>query len=248
MNARYKNLLHRLHSTLLILLKEQLKEPTAILWSIVSPCIFFHFMAIAPDNRPPHEGHYIIVASWFYAYIALSTALFGCSFYLIGRRESGFIRSFIYNRSSIALYLAAHITGYALIALCYASLFYLVTRPAFGDYSAMEFINLIIRFFISYTYFSCAGLLIALLPLKFSTASTLFSIISFTMLSLSYLSSTTESTLSTLNLVNPLRLAQTFICAPSNLPLIVCGAIFSTLTCGSLLHKYLRIHPVWSRY
>lgn len=248
MNNKYHNLIKR-HSTIsLLFFKEQINEPIAILWTIISPCVFFYFMTLTttrPGNLPED---YITIASWFFSYIAFSTALFGCSFYLIGRRESGFVRSFIYQRSSIALYLSAHITGYSFIAIFYCTSFYLLTLPTYGTYSLTELLNLLLRFFICYTYFSSIGLLIALLPIKFSTASTIFSIISFTTLSLSYLNATPENTITTLNTLNPLILAQSFIRTPTHLFETTMGAIALLLSCSLVLYKYLRIQPVWSRY
>lgn len=240
-SRRLKTLVH-------IFFKEQISEPIAILWTIASPCAFFYFLTFLRSNGETLTTDYTLASSWFYAYIASSTALFGCSFYLIGRRESGFVRSFIYQRSSIALYLCAHIIGYSLIALCYGTVFYLVTRPAFGAYSAVELATLLLRFFICYTFFSSVGLLIALLPLKFSTASTLFSIASFMMLSLSYLGATSGSPLEGFNSFNPLIVAQALINNPPNLIFIAIGAIVLLLACSWILYKFLRIQPVWSRY
>lgn len=229
-------------------MKEQLQEPIALLWVMLSPCTLFYFMAFSSDNTRLFNENYIHASSWFYAYMASSVALFGCSFYLIGRRESGFVRSFIYQRSSIALYLSAHVIGYSLIALCYATVFYLLTRPAFGPYSLAEFGYLLPRFLVCYTLFSSIGMLFALAPLKFATASTLFSILSFMMLSLSYLGASANSPLATVNGINPLRLAQLFIASSARPESAALGATGLLILCSMVLYKFLRIQPVWSRY
>ncbi|MNJ34170.1 hypothetical protein D3C77_288700 [compost metagenome] len=248
MKNKHNNLANRFSTIAKLFFKEQINEPIAILWTIISPCIFFYFMTLTTNTPRSFSNDYITTSSWFFSYIASSTALFGCSFYLIGRRESGFVRSFIYQRSSIALYLSAHITGYSIIAICYGTLFYFLTRPTYGDYSPIEFLNLLLRFFICYTYFSSAGLLIALLPIKFSTASTLFSITSFAMLSLSYLNAAPDNPIATLNSLNPLMLAQSFISEPEHLFEAMLGAPVLLLLSSFTLYKYLPIQPVWSRY
>lgn len=248
MKKEQKRITHRTKTLIFLFIKEQINEPIAILWTLISPCAFFYLMTFLSTNRQIIADDYILSSSWFYAYIASSTALFGCSFYLIGRRESGFVRSFIYQRSSIALYLYAHIVGYSLIAICYGTIFYLLTRRVFGDYSLTEYIILMFRYFVCYIFFSAIGLLIALLPLKFSTASTLFSIISFMMLSFSYLGASPDSSLEILNSFNPLILAQKLIYIPSDLTLVALGGLTLLLTCSWVLYKFLRIQPVWSRY
>ena len=82
------------------LMKEQFKEPIALLWIIISPSLLFYFLAFSKKSENLINLNYIDSASWFYSYMASSIALFGFSFYLIGRRESGFIRSFIFKKTS----------------------------------------------------------------------------------------------------------------------------------------------------
>ena len=71
-----------------ILTTEHLREPTSLLWSALAPCILFII------TQPTHAAStYTASAAWFYSYISATLAFFGFSFYLIGRRESGFTRS-----------------------------------------------------------------------------------------------------------------------------------------------------------
>lgn len=85
-----------------ILTTEHLREPTSLLWSALAPCILFII------TQPTHAAStYTASAAWFYSYISATLAFFGFSFYLIGRRESGFTRSFIYQHSAIKLFLTA---------------------------------------------------------------------------------------------------------------------------------------------
>lgn len=96
----------RILSITYTLTKEQINEPIAILWIIISPSLLFYFLGFSKKSENIVNHNYIDSASWFYSYMASSIALFGFSFYLIGRRESGFIRSFIFKKN-INIYLSS---------------------------------------------------------------------------------------------------------------------------------------------
>lgn len=238
----------RVKALTLLFIKEQIREPVAILWIMLSPSAFFYLIAFASNSGNVFSGNYIQASSWFYAYMSLNIALFGCSYYLIGRRESGFVRSFIYQRSSIAVYLCAHILSYSLIAICYGTFFYLTTRPAFGPYSLVEYLYLLARFFVCYTFFASIGLLLALAPLKYATANTLFSMASFFMLSLSYLGASENSALAGISGLNPLTIGKTFITTSSTISTAALIATGLLLACSLITFRHLRIQPIWSRY
>lgn len=231
------------------LILEQAREPTALIWTTLSPSALFIFLLISKGSEKISQLDYVGSASWFYAYISFSVALFGLSFYLIGRRESGFVRSFAYQKKSIHLLLGAYLISYSLISLLHASIFYLLTKPFYGTYNLHEYLHLITCFYISYLAFSCAGLLFSLLPLKFTTASTLFSALSFIMLTLGYMGATyIDSPLANINIANPLAFSTRLFTDTAALPLIstVTAIIFSAT--AYITARYFRIQPVWSRY
>jgi hypothetical protein len=95
-----KNIFLRTLSLTSIFIKEQLKEPIAFFWIMISPCAMFYFFAVTRQDTNYFSNNYTSISAWFYAYISSSVALFGFSFYIIGRRESGFTRSFIYSQES----------------------------------------------------------------------------------------------------------------------------------------------------
>lgn len=151
------------------MITEHLREPTSLLWSALAPCLLFII------TTPKHTTlTYTASTAWFYSYISASVAFFGFSFYLIGRRESGFTRSFIYQRGAIKIFLISHTLSYLVLSTLYALLFYLLTKPLRGHYLLPELLYLLACFYTSYLMFTCIGLGIAALPIKFSTASTLF--------------------------------------------------------------------------
>lgn len=229
---------------------EQLQEPTTLIWTTLSPSALFIFLLTSRGTTALSQADYIQSASWFYAYISFSVAFFGLSFYLIGRRESGFIRSFAYQQQAIKLLLISYLISYSLLSLMHATAFYVLTRPLYGQYNLQEYTHLITCFYISYLLFSCAGLLTALLPLKFTTAGTLFSALSFAMLSLGYMGATynTGSALSSINAANPLAFSSGLFTGTSSL---ASTSIVTVITLSLTIYiaaRYFRVQPVWSRY
>lgn len=231
-----------------ILLLEHLREPTALLWTAAAPCLMFVLLRQSSSLTGPSDSTYTSSAAWFYAYIAANVAFFGLSFYLIGRRESGFVRSFIYQREAITLFLTSHAVSYTLVSVIYASFFYFISKPLYGLYSLPEFLHLTAAFYTSYMIFSCIGLAIAAMPIKFSTAGTLFSLLSFLMLLSGYLCATQANDTHWLALINPLHLSTKII--NGELPLATSfSAAFVSSTAGLYLTgRLFRIQPIWSRY
>lgn len=244
------NILNRAGSLALLFIKEQLKEPIALFWIIISPCAAFYLLSLAHGVPPTLEASYIQNTAWFYAYISSNVAFFGFTFYIIGRRESGFIRSFIYNSESKQVFIIAQVFAYLIISTLYCGTFYLSTRLPFGAYSHSEFFTILINFHISYLFFCSLGTLLALLPINFQNANTLLSIISFSMLILGLSNSLSNNAiLESLNIANPLwhatqLMKQEFNQLNSFALLSLTAFITSTL----ISIKFLRINPVWSRY
>ncbi|WEZ87156.1 MULTISPECIES: ABC transporter permease [Pseudomonas] len=232
-----------------ILTLEQLREPTALLWSAIAPCLLFLLTRGHTDATPGRDDAYIHSASWFFSYISANVAFFGFSFYLVGRRESGFTRSFIYQRGAIGRFLVSHFVSYSVVSVLYALLFYLVTKWLYGQYLIIELLYVIACFYTSFMIFSCIGLAVAALPIKFNTASTLFSLLSFLMLLSGYLGAT-QMRLSPQSVVsfNPLHLNRMIF--TNEIPLLAsfCMALAALLTGLYITGRHFRIQPVWSRY
>ncbi|WP_286902576.1 ABC transporter permease [Pseudomonas sp. UBA2628] len=174
--------------------------------------------------------------------------LFGLSFYLIGRRESGFVRSFIYRREAITLFLTSHALSYSVISLLYSSAFYIITKPLYGPYSLPEFLHLTTAFYTSYLLFSCIGLAIAALPIRFSTAGTVFSFLSFLMLFSGYLGSAPSNTSHWLGAINPLYLSANIINGQLSLSVSFSAAVAASAIGFYVTAKLFRIQPIWNRY
>lgn len=232
-----------------LLTLEHLRDPTTLLWTALAPCLMFTLTTQAKLSPPPVYDDYISAAAWFYSYISASVAFFGFSFYLIGRRESGFNRSFLYQPNAIGLFLTSHTLCYSLISLGYSAFFYIITKPLYGSYSPPELFHLLICFYVSYLGFTVIGLFIAALPIRFSTASTIFSLLSFLMLLSGYLGGVHESAApSWITLLNPLAISRQVILGRSSLLASFSLVLLLLLPALYLTARYFRIQPVWSRY
>lgn len=233
-----------------LFIKEQTKDPATLIWVMISPCALFYLFSHTNRNPDYFTGNYIAASAWFYAYIASSNALFGFSLYIIGRRESGFIRSFIYSRNSKTIFLSAHFLAYSIVSMSYCLTFYITTKCAFAFYDTIEFLLIALRFYVCFLMFCSLGVTLTLLPINFQSSSTVMSIFSFFMLVLGAISaSNTDSFTNILNKVNPLSFANEIMAngLTAN-PKISLSIIAIATTSAFILLKHLKINPVWSRY
>lgn len=237
-----------------LFLKEQFKEPTAILWTIISPSLLFYLLNHSNKHENSSNFNYLEDSAWFYAYIASSVGLFGFALYIIGRRESGFIRSFIHTNDSKIVFLTGQFLSYSCIAIIYCCIFYSLTKFFRGELQAFELFNIALRFYACFLIFCSMGLILTLLPINFQNSNTIFSILLFTMITLGVASSnaTVENNLSfihLLNHLNPLHIANKIMRSGLSENIEILTISITTLVTTLLFSmKHLRINPVWSRY
>ena len=105
----------------LLFIKEQLKEPVALFWTVISPVVTYYLIAYTRAPVMGGAGDYLSNTSWFYAFVASSVALFGLAFYIVGRRESGFLRSFVYTGRTKVIFLAGQFLAYSIVSILYCS-------------------------------------------------------------------------------------------------------------------------------
>lgn len=220
-----------------------------MLWTLISPSALFYLITYNNMAFSTQGGDYIKSTAGFYAYISATVAFFGVTFYIIGRRESGFIRSFIYSTEAKSIFLASHLICYFVAASLYCVSFYLITKPGFGEYSLREFAEILYRFLTCFIIFCTPALLLANRRLKFQTANTVISIVIFILVLLTLLSSRVESTaLDLVNIVNPFHLSKDIMAGHSRvLPFMASFGAILVITFACLV-KTLKINPVWSRY
>lgn len=233
-----------------LFIKEQLIEPVALFWTVVSPVVTYYLItyARAPVVEPPAD--YLSTTSWFYAFVSSSVALFGLAFYIVGRRESGFLRSFVYTRRNKVVFLSGQFLAYSMIAIVYGSVFYVCTRVYSGVLAFEEYLIILGRFYVCFILFSIPALLLTLAPLGFQNASAVFSILSLTLLAGGVISIGARYPLvDKINVLNPMWWANqimvlgVFDCllAISVIVVLFMGACWMTF-------NFLLINPVWSRY
>ncbi|VVP49982.1 hypothetical protein PS862_05340 [Pseudomonas fluorescens] len=233
----------------LLFIKEQLKEPIAVFWMIISPAAIYYLLSYSRMDPILSGISYIESTSWFHAYISSSVAFFGFAFYIIGRRESGFIRSFIYTSEAKLIFLLAQFLAYSLISFIYCAIFYVLTYFPFGSFDPCTFLTILSRFYICYILFSVPGILLTLLPINFQNANTIFSITSFAMLALGILSTREPHPIVELiNTINPLYIANTIMSRGFENYETMLSILISFVSAFLLSLRFLRINPVWSRY
>lgn len=232
-----------------IFLREQLREPVSLLWTLISPSALFYFIIYsnAPLNNRCDE--YLQATAGFYAYIACTVAFFGVAFHIVGRRESGFIRSFIYSKKTKTLFLVSHLACYLATAALYCCAFYIITKPSFGNYSLSELGSLLCRFLTCFIAFCSPALLIANGRLKFQTANTVISAFIFIIITTALLlANTTNPAMKAVNTINPFMISKTIMSSGFDSVFTVSFFMLALAFTVAFTSKTLRINPVWSRY
>lgn len=244
------NLWFRVTTLAGLFIKEQLKEPISLFWIMFSPCALFYFFAATRQDPDYYKNDYLIASAWFYAYVSSSVALFGFSFYIIGRRESGFIRSFIYSKSSKIIFLCSHFFAYSLISVIYCWAFYFLTKPPFGNFEFEEILSITIKFYICFIMFCSLGAIFTLLPVNFQNSNTLLSVFSFCMLVFGVMgASGVNSTIEYINSANPLTIANGLMIKNLHMQkMLIAQIVFFFIAIVLTITKYLRVNPIWSRY
>jgi len=233
-----------------LFIKEQLKEPVALFWIVISPVVTFYLILYARAPSTAESVSYVASTSWFYAFVSSSVALFGLAFYIVGRRESGFLRSFVYTRRTKAIFLLGQFLAYSVIAIVYSSVFYTFTRLYFGGMEWFELATVIGRFYVCFLLFSTLSLLLTLIPMGFQNTNTVFSILSFLMLALGIVSVNSPHSLpGGGTLFNPMWWANQImlegVIASSRVVRVVVASFCLSLW---VTYRFLLINPVWSRY
>ncbi|MFJ9534143.1 hypothetical protein [Herbaspirillum sp. NPDC101396] len=236
----------------LILIREQCREPVGIFWALIAPAGFFCFANWSDRNIFLEEGGaFLLRAGWYLAYIGLMTALFGFGLYLIGRRESGFIRTFAYASRSRMQFIGAQFLASLTLSILYGLFFMLVTSLAFQpNISSAPLFALLIRFICTTMILMVGCVTFSALPLTFQTASSLMSILSMPLIMLGLASTRTDAVaLHWINFVNPYFVAGEFISGGvtdfSVAPILHFVLLLALGIYGLLCFK---INPIWSRY
>lgn len=234
-----------------LFVKEQLKEPVALFWTVISPVVTYYLIQYSRGAIIGASVDYVSSTSWFYAYVSSSVAMFGLAFYIIGRRESGFLRSFVYKRQGKVIFLLGQFFAYSVVAILYCSVFYILTRSFSGSLSgSSEYLIVVVRFYICFLLFSIPSLLLTLIPLGFQNASTVFSVLSLAMLGFGVVGIGSPSPLlMVVNYFNPMWWAnKIMLVGVLELWIVFLVVVVFLVISFLLMFRFLIIGPVWSRY
>jgi len=234
----------------ILFIKEQLKEPVALFWIVISPVVTFYLINYARAPQGGVSGEYLSSTSWFYSFVSSSVALFGLAFYVVGRRESGFLRSFVYTPQTKAIFMVGQFLAYSVMSITYCAAFYVLTRAYFGVMGVGEFVVIIGRFYVCFLLFSTPALLLTLLPMGFQNTNTLFSMLSFLMLALGIVSlGVSQSSFARLIHLNPMWWANRIMQFGVVESLQIVVVVIALFICSFWMTlRFLRVNPVWSRY
>lgn len=74
---------------------ENLREPTALLWTAIAPSVMFIFATQNNRALPPLEENFLASAAWFYSYISASVAFFWIQL-LLNRKKGKWVSPILY--------------------------------------------------------------------------------------------------------------------------------------------------------
>ena len=160
-----------------ILTVEQFREPIAVFWSLLAPVAFLALSA--------HQGRGFMLSGdqWTeklgmgLSYVAITMSFFTFGMYLIGRRESGFVRSFLTGarrrqRFVLVQYMASYMT-----LLAYGAVFGAIAALLVEGQFWKTFMDLYGRFAMFGAGLMFGTIFVAVMPLTFQAASSAMSIV-----------------------------------------------------------------------
>jgi ABC-2 type transport system permease protein len=118
---------------------------------------------------------YIDRAAWCLAYIALFVAATGFGLYLVGRRESGFVRAFLDSPARRGRFLVAQYLASMIMAMGYGLAFLAITAYTLTDIGMTPLLVLLAKYTMTVACFMFGAIFIAALPLTFRSASSIMS-------------------------------------------------------------------------
>ncbi|MFC4276788.1 hypothetical protein [Achromobacter aloeverae] len=233
-----------------IFVEEQLREPIGIFWSFVAPIAYIVLTSVDDGKVFLPSGVYVQRSAWCLAYVALLLSSTSFGLYLVGRRESGFIRSFLFNPARRRRFILAQYLASLVLALAYGTAFVAVTASTITDMGLACATLLLGKYILVAAVLMFAATFVAALPLTFGAAGSLMSI-SITIAVVAGLASNSAFVEgpSVLAYLNPFLAAAHFLSASIPKPnfLAVLGAQVILLgTLGVYGVARLRVNPEWS--
>jgi ABC-2 type transport system permease protein len=232
-----------------ILVAEQLREPIGVFWSIVAPIGFMAFTTYQGSHAVLDPSIFAEKAGWCLAYIALTLSFFGFGLYLIGRRESGFVRSFLTSREKRNRFMLAQFMASLFLCMAYGLTFIVITALLLTNVSFSEIVRLFAGFVLVCITFMVSAIFFAALPLTFQSASSLMSISITILLVAGLVASRSPSSEINFAYFNPFFSAATFISGTQNSGkhlVILASQAVMLFALGAYGIVKQRLNPEWS--
>lgn len=231
-----------------IFFMEQVRTPFSLVWTIMSPTVLFFFLHF--NEIELHTGDTSWLrgqVSWFLGYISFSVVLFNYCLYLTGRRESGFIATFVHDMSGRLLFIRSQLIASLTMSVVYVCFFVGVVFAGFQAEPDYLTVLMVIKTLSINALMMTSMTFLSSLRITFQTASTIYSVLItvcmvFGIVSLKY----DHGFISWFNKINPIIVYSTLIDAQKSLSLLT--IIFYGILCmlSLIAAMTFRIEPVWS--
>ncbi len=229
--------------------REQFREPIGVVWAFVAP-IAYMVLTSAQDDLATMPLHtYVDKAALCLAYIALSVSFMGFGLYLVGRRESGFVRSFLVSPAKRRRFLLAQFLASFFVANLYGIAFLLVTSWFLLGGIPQDAWFLFVWFSLTCAVLMYGAMFFAALPLTFQSAGSVMSI-TMTVLVVAGLTTFALSAPGIgISYVNPFFTASRFIGGDlfsAKVFFVLLGQVALLTVLGTYGIARLRLNPEWS--
>ncbi|MDF7759021.1 protein mcbE [Kosakonia cowanii] len=231
-----------------IFLMEQIRTPFSIIWAIMSPTVLFFFLHF--DEIERHFGDTLWLGhqvSWFLGYISFSVVLFNYCLYLTGRRESGFIATFVHSMEGRLLFIRSQLMASLIMSVLYILFFITVVLIGFQALPDSQTAVLILKTICINVIMMISLTFMASLRVTFQTASTIYSVLITVCMVLGIVSLRyNDGLVYWINLINPIAIYSTLLQPNLELSFITIF-VYSLMFIISLISALtFKTEPVWS--
>jgi ABC-2 type transport system permease protein len=230
-----------------IFIKEQVREPIGVFWAFGAPLAYIAMFANSMHTSIDQATFFRQVGLCL-AYIALTTSVFNFGLYLVGRRESGFVRTFLTDPHRRHRFLGAQFLASFVMALGYGAVFLTLTSWILMPMQFTQLLSFYFLYACVCAFFMFGAIVIAALPFTFQAASSSLSIF-VTVSIVAGLSSRDVQYLGlSAEMINPFALAGKLISGATLLtwlPAVSTHAVL-LLAAGFYGIAHQRLNPQWS--
>ena len=232
----------------IIFLMEQIRAPFSIIWTIMSPTVLFFFLHF--NEIEQHFGDTLWLRhqiSWFVGYISFSVVLFNYCLYLTGRRESGFIATFVHSIEGRLLFIRSQLMASLIMSVMYVLFFITVVFIGFQARPDYQTVILILRTICINVMMMISLTFMASFRVTFQTASTIYSVLITVCMVLGIVSlKYNDGLVYWINIINPIAIYSTLLqpgIELSYITILVYGLMFIISLVSELTFN---TEPLWS--